>query len=95
MLYSDNLVLPFIITISFHDIFWPSETIKVKNGGNNPKKMINGMQFIGKPRPLSPSILSLQQTKQSSEQVDPKEEAVLKKVREFLYQNMVGSSNLI
>ena len=57
--------------------------------------MINGMQFIGKPRPLSPSILSLQQTKQSSEQVDPKEEAVLKKVREFLYQNMVGISNLI
>ena len=57
--------------------------------------MINEMQFIQKPRPLSTSIRPSQNIyrvdNQVNEDIDPKEEAVLKQVREFLYQNMVST----
>ena len=61
----------------------------------NSRKMINEMQFIQKPRPLSTSIRPSQNIyrvdNQVNEDIDPKEEAVLKQVREFLYQNMVST----
>ena len=60
----------------------------------NSRKMINEMQFIQKPRPLSTSIRPSQNIyrvdNKVNEDIDPKEEAVLKQVREFLYQNMVS-----
>merc|ERR1711997_1449178 len=58
----------------------------------NSRKMINEMQFIEKPHPLSTSIRPSQNIyrvdNKVNEDIDPKEEAVLKQVREFLYQNM-------
>ena len=60
-----------------------------------PKKMINEMQFRKNPRPQSTSIRPIiQHVQQTVENVDPKEEAVLKQVREFLYQNMVRTSEV-
>ena len=53
------------------------------------------MQFIEKPHPLSTSIRPSQNIyrvdNKVNEDIDPKEEAVLKQVREFLYQNMVST----
>ena len=55
--------------------------------------MINQMQFKPKPRPQSPSVIEhktfVPEVQEIIDSVDPKEEAVLKQVREFLYQNMV------
>ena len=52
------------------------------------------MQFKPKPRPQAPSLMVLTtpipKTNERSDSLDPKEEAVLKQVREFLYQNMVS-----
>ena len=60
----------------------------------NPLKMINQMQFKPKPRPQSPSVIEhktfVPEVQEIIDSVDPKEEAVLKQVREFLYQNMVS-----
>ena len=60
----------------------------------NPLKMINQMQFKPKPRPQSPSVTEhktfVPEVQEIIDSVDPKEEAVLKQVREFLYQNMVS-----
>ena len=52
------------------------------------------MQFKPKPRPQSPSVTEhktfVPEVQEIIDSVDPKEEAVLKQVREFLYQNMVS-----
>ena len=52
------------------------------------------MQFKPKPRPQSPSVTEhktfVPEVQEIIDSVDPKEEAVLKQVREFLYQNMVN-----
>ena len=52
------------------------------------------MQFKPKPRPQSPSVIEhktfVPEVQEIIDSVDPKEEAVLKQVREFLYQNMVS-----
>ena len=61
-----------------------------------PKKMINEMQFRKNPRPQSTSTRPINQhVQQPVENIDPKEEAVLKQVREFLYQNMVSNSEVL
>jgi hypothetical protein len=59
-----------------------------------PKKMINEMQFRKNPSSQSTSIRPIQHDQKPVENVDPKEEAVLKQVREFLYQNMVSTSEV-
>ena len=52
------------------------------------------MQFKPKPRPQTPSFTvpttPIPENIERSDTLDPKEEAVLKQVREFLYQNMVS-----
>ena len=56
--------------------------------------MINQIQFKPKPRPQTPSFTvpttPIPENIERSDTLDPKEEAVLKQVREFLYQNMVS-----
>ena len=57
--------------------------------------MINQMQFKPKPRLPPPSITvpksPVPEVQEIIDSIDPKEEAVLKQVREFLYQNMVSN----
>ena len=61
----------------------------------NPLKMINQMQFKPKPRLPPPSVTiskhPVPEVQDIIDSIDPKEEAVLKQVREFLYQNMVSN----
>ena len=67
-----------------------TETMKFKKSPI-PKKMINEMQFRKNPQSIGIRPI-IQHVQQPVENLDPKEEAVLKQVREFLYQNMVSNS---
>ena len=56
----------------------------------NRKKMVNDMQFKDKTPLYTAVVKPSQRLQQPDEYIDPKYEAVLKQVREFLYQNMVS-----